>query len=227
LLGLTTYANVKTDDPLQQQYLCIKKQLPDTIVFFRLGDFCETFNNDAKIVSSVGNIVRTGREMGTGNRVPLASVAYHAVDNYLAKLIHAGHKVAIVEQTGTPERVGGVSGRVLETREVARLACHQPSHRSRFKSGSNGSNGIDFQMLWGLAWRSIYSICFLSRSACSRYRYPAGRRSHSIPNSLSNVCCLGCGVFRLGFKDGFGECGILAMLSCSHRISLEELGPSD
>jgi DNA mismatch repair protein MutS len=108
--------------PLQQQYQRIKKQFPDAIVFFSLGDFYETFNDDAKIVSSVCNIVLTGREMGTGNRVPFAGVPYHALDNYLAKLIQAGHKVAIVEQTGTPEKVAGVPGRVLETREVARVA---------------------------------------------------------------------------------------------------------
>src|SRR5512141_1577273 len=104
--------------PLQQQYNRIKKQFPDTIVFFRLGDFYETFNDDAKIVSSVCNIVLTGREMGTGNRVPLAGVPYHAVNTYLAKLIQAGHKVAIVEQTGNPEKVAGVPRRALETREV-------------------------------------------------------------------------------------------------------------
>jgi DNA mismatch repair protein MutS len=84
--------------PLRQQYLCIKKQYPDTIVMFRLGDFYETFDDDAKIVSSVCNIVLTAREMGTGHRVPLAGVPYHAIESYLAKLIHAGHKVAIVEQ---------------------------------------------------------------------------------------------------------------------------------
>lgn len=84
--------------PLRQQYLRIKKQYPDTIVMFRLGDFYETFDDDAKIVSSVCNIVLTAREMGTGHRVPLAGVPYHAIESYLAKLIHAGHKVAIVEQ---------------------------------------------------------------------------------------------------------------------------------
>ncbi len=101
--------------PLQQQYTRIKKQFPDTIVFFRLGDFYETFNEDAKIVSSVCNIVLTGREMGTGNRVPLAGIPYHAVDNYLAKLIRAGHKVAIVEQTSEE------AARGLMSREVVRV----------------------------------------------------------------------------------------------------------
>src|SRR5512135_1281590 len=92
--------------PLQQQYNRIKKQFPDTIVLFRLGDFYETFDDDAKIVSSVCNIVLTGRDMGTGNRVPLAGVPYHAIETYLAKLIQAGYKAAIVEQS-EPEPAQG------------------------------------------------------------------------------------------------------------------------
>jgi DNA mismatch repair ATPase MutS len=114
--------------PLRQQYLCIKKQLPDTIVMFRLGDFYETFDDDAKIVSSVCNIVLAGRDMGPGNRVPVARVPYHAVENYLAKLIRAGHKVAILEQTGNPGRVAGVPGCALATREVR----HSSSSQLRF-----------------------------------------------------------------------------------------------
>lgn len=101
--------------PLRQQYLRIKKQYPDTIVLFRLGDFYETFDDDAKIVSSVCNIVLTARDMGTGNRVPLAGVPYHAVESYLAKLIHAGYKVAIVEQT-SDEPIKG-----LMQRQVTRV----------------------------------------------------------------------------------------------------------
>ena len=85
--------------PLRQQYLQIKKQFPDTIVFFRLGDFYESFDDDAKKVADARNIVLTARDMGTGKRVPLAGVPYHALDTYLARIINAGHKVAIVEQT--------------------------------------------------------------------------------------------------------------------------------
>ncbi|MBI4670063.1 MAG: DNA mismatch repair protein MutS, partial [Chloroflexi bacterium] len=101
--------------PVRRQYLQIKKQFPETIVFFRLGDFYETFDDDAKIVSDVCQIVLTGREMGDGERVPLAGVPYHAVDNYIARLIQAGHKVAIVEQT-TPEPIKG-----LMERQVTRV----------------------------------------------------------------------------------------------------------
>ncbi len=80
--------------PVRAQYLSIKKQYPDVIVLFRLGDFYETFDEAAKIVSDVCQIVLTGREMGNGERIPLVGVPYHAVDNYLARLIQAGHKVA-------------------------------------------------------------------------------------------------------------------------------------
>jgi len=82
---------------------------------FRLGDFYESFDDDAKKVAEACNIVLTGRDMGTGQRVPLAGVPYHAVETYLARLIAAGHKVAIVEQT-SDEPIKG-----LMTREVTRV----------------------------------------------------------------------------------------------------------
>ncbi len=101
--------------PIRQQYLRIKKQFPDTIVLFRLGDFYETFDDDAKLVANVCNIVLTARDMGGDTRVPLAGVPYHAVETYLARLINAGHKVAIVEQT-SDEPVKG-----LIERQVTRV----------------------------------------------------------------------------------------------------------
>jgi len=96
--------------PLRRQYLHIKKRFPDAIVLFRLGDFYETFDDDAKIVSSVCDIVLTSRPVGKGQRVPLAGVPYHAVEGYLARLIAAGYKVAIVEQVER-ERSKGLMGR--------------------------------------------------------------------------------------------------------------------
>ncbi len=87
--------------PMRSQYLALKKQYPDIILLFRLGDFYETFDDDAKIVSSVCDVVLTSRPVGNDERVPLAGVPYHAVDNYVAKLISAGYRVAIAEQIGT------------------------------------------------------------------------------------------------------------------------------
>jgi DNA mismatch repair protein MutS len=88
--------------PMRSQYLAIKKQYPDIILLFRLGDFYETFDDDARIVASVCDVVLTSRPVGApdGERVPLAGVPYHAVDTYVAKLINAGYKVAIAEQIG-------------------------------------------------------------------------------------------------------------------------------
>jgi DNA mismatch repair protein MutS len=100
---------------MRRQYLRIKKKYPDTIVFFRLGDFYETFDDDAKVVAQACDIVLTSRPVGKEQRVPLAGVPYHAADGYVAKLLAAGHKVAIVEQ------VGDVTGRGLVDREVVRV----------------------------------------------------------------------------------------------------------
>ena len=87
--------------PMRSQYLAIKKQYPDIILLFRLGDFYETFDDDARIVSSVCDVVLTSRPVGGDERVPLAGVPYHAIDGYIAKLINAGYKVAIAEQIGS------------------------------------------------------------------------------------------------------------------------------
>ncbi|MGQ9517263.1 MAG: DNA mismatch repair protein MutS [Anaerolineae bacterium] len=101
--------------PMRRQYLQIKRQHPDAILFFRLGDFYETFDDDARIVSQVCDIVLTSRPVGGDKRVPLAGVPYHALEGYLAKLLAAGYKVAICEQVSDP------NGRDLVAREVVRV----------------------------------------------------------------------------------------------------------
>ncbi|MFC2023309.1 DNA mismatch repair protein MutS [Chloroflexota bacterium] len=101
--------------PMRRQYLRIKKQYPGTIVLFRLGDFYETFDDDAKTVADVCDIVLTSRPVGKDQRVPLAGVPYHSVEGYIARLLQAGLKVAIVEQ------VGEVPSKGLVDREVVRV----------------------------------------------------------------------------------------------------------
>ncbi len=102
--------------PIRQQYLRIKRKYPEAIVFFRLGDFYETFDEDARIASRELEIVLTSREMGKGNRIPLAGIPYHALDNYLARLINRGYKVAICEQVTKPGETKG-----LVERDVVRV----------------------------------------------------------------------------------------------------------
>ena len=91
-----------TDDvtPIRQQYLEIKRQYPDTILLFRLGDFYETFDQDAETASRELDIVLTSRPIGKGLRAPLAGIPYHAIENYLSRLIDKGYHVAICEQVG-------------------------------------------------------------------------------------------------------------------------------
>jgi DNA mismatch repair protein MutS len=93
--------NVKKNiTPVRQQYLDIKRQHPDTILFFRLGDFYETFDEDAHTVSKVLDIVLTSRNVAKGTRVPMAGIPHHAMENYLGRLIDQGYHVAICEQIG-------------------------------------------------------------------------------------------------------------------------------
>ena len=101
--------------PVRRQYLQIKAQHPDAIVFFRLGDFYETFDDDAEIAARELDIVLTSRPVAKGVRVPMAGVPYHAIDGYIARLIERGYRVAIAEQVGETPAKG------LVPREVMRV----------------------------------------------------------------------------------------------------------
>ena len=82
----------KAQTPMMMQYLEIKNQHPDEILFFRLGDFYEMFFDDALLASQELEITLTGREGGNGTRVPMCGVPYHAAENYLARLVQKGPK---------------------------------------------------------------------------------------------------------------------------------------
>lgn len=104
-----------TDDvtPIRQQYLEIKRQYPNAILFFRLGDFYETFDQDAETTARELDIVLTSRPIGNGLRAPLAGIPYHAIENYLARLIDKGYHVAICEQVGDQPTKGIFPRRVV------------------------------------------------------------------------------------------------------------------
>jgi DNA mismatch repair protein MutS len=102
--------------PLMRQYQRIKLEHQDEILLFRLGDFYETFGEDAKLAADILNITLTKKHVAKGQTLPLAGIPYHALDNYLRKLIHAGLKVAICEQTEDPKTAKG-----LVRREVTRV----------------------------------------------------------------------------------------------------------
>jgi DNA mismatch repair protein MutS len=101
--------------PLRQQYLDIKREYPDCILFFRLGDFYETFDEDAETAARELDLVLTSRPVTKDARVPMAGVPYHAVDSYIARLIEKGYHVAVCEQMTEPNSRG------LVEREVTRV----------------------------------------------------------------------------------------------------------
>ena len=93
--------------PIRQQYLDIKRLHPNEIVFFRLGDFYETFDEDAKTAARELDIVLTSRNVAKGSRVPMAGIPFHAAETYIARLVQKGLNIAICEQVGT-EPVNGL-----------------------------------------------------------------------------------------------------------------------
>ncbi|MCU0372024.1 MAG: DNA mismatch repair protein MutS, partial [Ignavibacteria bacterium] len=96
------------DTPLMTQYRKVKEKYPDMILLFRMGDFFETFENDAVIASKVLGITLTKRSNGAASDVPLAGFPHHALDNYLPKLVKAGYRVAVCEQLEDPKFAKGI-----------------------------------------------------------------------------------------------------------------------
>lgn len=134
--------------PARQQYLDIKAQHPECILMFRLGDFYEMFDEDAKIASRELDIALTGRSNGRGDeRIPMAGIPYHAVDSYIPKLIERGYHVAICDQ------VGAVTGKGPVERKVTRvitpgtviepnlLTDHQSNYLLALLPGGNPETG--------------------------------------------------------------------------------------
>ncbi len=99
---------METSTPMLKQYHEIKSRHKDAILFFRLGDFYEMFFEDAKEASSLLDLVLTSRGQDPGGKIPMCGVPYHSCDSYIAKLIKAGHKVAICEQVEDPALARGI-----------------------------------------------------------------------------------------------------------------------
>jgi DNA mismatch repair protein MutS len=132
--------------PIRRQYLDVKRRYPHAIVFFRLGDFYETFDDDAELCARELEITLTSKPMGKGLRVPLAGIPYHSVDGYIAKLIAKGYKVALCEQVSDPATSKGLVDRkvvrvvtpgtlientLLDERANNYLACLAPGRARR------------------------------------------------------------------------------------------------
>lgn len=136
--------------PLMSQYNKIKASYPDTILLFRMGDFFETFEEDAKIASKVLGITLTKRANGAAEDVPLAGFPHHALDSYLPKLVRAGYRVAVCEQIENPKFAKGIVKReVIEvvTPGVAfseKLLDHKKNNYLMSIYRKEESSGISF-----------------------------------------------------------------------------------
>ena len=107
-VGLSTMSKSSADTPLMQQHRAIKQKYPDAILLFRVGDFYETFGEDAIVASKVLGITLTKRNNGAASSSELAGFPHHSLDTYLHKLVKAGHRVAICDQLEDPKSVKGI-----------------------------------------------------------------------------------------------------------------------
>ena len=102
--------------PGRKQYLTLKKNNPNSLLLVRMGDFYEAFEDDAKKLSEILGIALTSRDSGGGVKTDLSGIPYHSLDKHLSKLVNAGIKVAIAEQTSDPKKTKG-----LVSREVTKI----------------------------------------------------------------------------------------------------------
>lgn len=102
--------------PMMEQYFEIKKQYPDHILLYRVGDFYEMFYDDAVTVSRELDMTLTGKDCGQEERAPMCGMPYHSCDGYIARLIANGHKVCVCEQVEDPKSAKG-----LVKREVVKV----------------------------------------------------------------------------------------------------------
>ena len=141
--------------PVMQQYLRIKAEHPNALLFYRMGDFYELFFDDAKEASQLLDITLTARGRTNGAPIPMAGVPYHAADSYLAKLVEAGRTVAICEQIGDPATAKGPVDRrvqrVVTPGTLAEDGLLGPD-RDSILAGLVGQGAR-----WGVAWLNLAS----------------------------------------------------------------------
>src|SRR5580698_5044409 len=153
-------ASFQEHSPMMRQYLTTKAAHPDVLLFFRMGDFYELFYDDARKAARLLDITLTQRGQSAGQPIPMAGVPYHAVENYLAKLVRLGESVAICEQIGDPAlSKGPVERKVVRivtpgtVTDAALLEERRDNLLLAIAAGAHGS--------YGLAWVDLSSGRFL------------------------------------------------------------------
>lgn len=151
--------DIEKVSPMMKQYLDIKKDYEDTIIFFRLGDFYEMFFEDALICSKEIELTLTGKNCGLEERVPMCGVPYHAYSNYLDKLIDKGYKVAICEQLTNPKE-----SKEMVKRDVVQVVTKGTRLDNSLDAKNNNYIGsiYDFEYCYVLSYSDISTGYFYS-----------------------------------------------------------------
>ena len=204
--------------PMMQQYQDAKRACPEALLLFRMGDFYELFYEDAVTAAKVLGLTLTSRDKGSANPIPMAGFPYHALDGYLHKLIHAGHKAAICDQVEDPKTAKGMVRRevtrivtpgtltddaLLDPRECNYLAAVVFSSRQRGThevgrsavAAKNGTRSVPatHQELAGIAWAELStgrpSSLYTFLPVC--YARTSARRSRMAPPALLSTVASG------------------------------------
>ena len=144
--------------PMMQQYLQIKEQNKDCIVFFRLGDFYEMFFDDAKVASKELELTLTGRDCGQAERAPMCGVPFHSYETYVARLVARGYKVAICEQTEDPAQAKG-----LVKRDIIRILTPGTVIEGSMLDESKNNY---LAVIYATPNQKEYGLCFCDCSTC-------------------------------------------------------------
>ncbi|HEY6902318.1 MAG TPA: DNA mismatch repair protein MutS, partial [Puia sp.] len=154
-------AKSSADTPLMQQHRAIKQKYPDAILLFRVGDFYETFGEDAIVTSKVLGITLTKRNNGAAASSELAGFPHHALDTYLHKLVKAGHRVAVCDQLEDPKSVKGIVKRGVTEMVTPGVATNDKLLEG---SSNNFLAGIHFPEDWPEAASGLIGLSFLDIS---------------------------------------------------------------
>ena len=188
--------------PMMKRYFEIKADYEDCLLFFRLGDFYEMFFDDAETASRVLDLTLTGRDCGLkGSRAPMCGVPYHAVDNYIRKLIDAGYRVAICEQLSDPATSKG-----LVDRDVVRVVTPGTVMEEQIldERSTNYLASVHWDKTgFGLAWADI------STGECYVYEYDGDDRGERLSDILSSVKPSEC-VCNEAFTEVYKSVGYFA-----------------
>ena len=194
--------------PLMTQYRKVKDRYPDAVVLFRMGDFYETFEDDAKIASSVLSLTLTKRSNGAAADVPLAGFPHHAINQYLPKLVKAGYRVAVCEQLEDPKLAKGI---------VKRDIVEVVTPGVNFSGDSAGTNNYFASIIsdgtrFGLAFCEASGPCLIRTE---------GNDESLIADAVGCAESVSAGhTFYLVIKDAFPINVLNQIKSCQEVVSI-------